>query len=81
MHPLIQPYSTFKTSDNKHIVIGAATENQFQKLCQILGMNELSTNPSFLSNALRVKNKHELRDILNRLVVNFTLADLMVQLK
>jgi len=29
MHPLIQPYTTYQTQDKKHIVVGAATDQQF----------------------------------------------------
>ena len=38
-HPNIAPYSVFKTRDSEYIVIGVATDGQFQKLCEILGMD------------------------------------------
>jgi crotonobetainyl-CoA:carnitine CoA-transferase CaiB-like acyl-CoA transferase len=38
-HPNIAPYSVYRTRDNDYIVIGVATDSQFEKLCEILGMD------------------------------------------
>ena len=38
-HPNIAPYSVYRTKDNEYIVIGVATDGQFEKLCEILGMD------------------------------------------
>lgn len=41
-HPNIAPYSVYRTKDDEYIVIGVATDSQFEKLCYILGMNHHS---------------------------------------
>lgn len=37
-HPNIAPYSVYKTKDGEYIVIGVATDGQFEKLSEILGI-------------------------------------------
>lgn len=59
MHPLIQPYTTYKTKDGKYCVIGCATDGQFEKLSKILGL-DLHLNALYLTNRDRVKNKDKL---------------------
>ena len=47
-HPNIAPYSVYKTMDEQYIVIGVATDHQFEKFCEILGMD--SARPEFKAN-------------------------------
>lgn len=58
-HPSICPYQAFDTADGS-IMIGGGNDNLFKLACDALGKPEWKTDPRFLSNALRVKN----RDIL-----------------
>jgi crotonobetainyl-CoA:carnitine CoA-transferase CaiB-like acyl-CoA transferase len=37
-HPLISPYSVYKTFDDKWIVIGVATDKQFSIFKDIIGI-------------------------------------------
>ena len=37
-HQTIAPYSVFKTADNEWIVIGVATDKQFQTLKSVIGI-------------------------------------------
>eukprot|EP00347_Sterkiella_histriomuscorum_P001924 403370146 len=57
-HPNIAPYSVFKTRDDQFIVIGVATDLQFQKLCELLGM---PINDMFLKNRDRCQNRELLQ--------------------
>ena len=59
------------------MVIGAATENQWKKFCEVLGVADLATDARFLSNAERVKKKQELSEILSNLVLQFDNAYLV----
>lgn len=65
MHPNIAPYGDiFYSKDNKPIVLAVGTERQFQNLCEVLNLNHLITDHKFKINALRVKNRTELKEIL-----------------
>ena len=37
-HPLISPYTVFKTVDGEYLVVGVATDAQFATFCQVLGV-------------------------------------------
>lgn len=58
-HPNIVPYQAFATTDG-HIILAVGNDGQFQRFCQVAGANELSSNPQYASNTLRVANRNEL---------------------
>lgn len=62
-HPSIMPYEAFKTRDG-FLVIGAVNNRQFSKLCNLLGHSELANDPRFGDNDLRVRNRKDLKIIL-----------------
>ena len=55
-HPLISPYTDFKTKDSEYLVIGVATDAQFATFTQVLNAEHLSTDPRFLTNKVRCEN-------------------------
>jgi crotonobetainyl-CoA:carnitine CoA-transferase CaiB-like acyl-CoA transferase len=61
--PMISPYRAFPTADGT-LVIAAGNDATFQRLCEALGLPELSTDPRFLSNPTRVEHRDELFDLL-----------------
>ncbi|MCB0547484.1 MAG: CoA transferase [Phaeodactylibacter sp.] len=72
-HPNIAPYGDiFLTRDNKALVIAAGTERQFQTLCRCLELPGLPTEERFSTNALRVKNREALNDVLSRRFREYT---------
>jgi crotonobetainyl-CoA:carnitine CoA-transferase CaiB-like acyl-CoA transferase len=62
-HPNIVPYETFATLDGE-IAIAVATERQWPRLCQALGMDQLIDDPRFADNGARVRHRDELRPLL-----------------
>ena len=62
-HPLIAPYSVYKTSDDKWIVIGVATDAQFSKFCKVVGIEDESG--LFNSNKDRLNNREQLDSLIN----------------
>ncbi len=62
-HPNIVPYQSFKTQDG-YMVVGAASEGNWRRLCEAIGMAELADDPRFAKNAQRVANRQELIRIL-----------------
>ena len=58
-HGSIVPYQAFRAADG-FIVIGAANDRLFQRLCQTLNHAEWATDERFLTNAERVQHREEL---------------------
>ena len=57
------PYQVFQTKDG-WLTIGAAQQNFFRKVCELIGKPELIDDPRFKVNALRVKNNDAIVAIL-----------------
>jgi crotonobetainyl-CoA:carnitine CoA-transferase CaiB-like acyl-CoA transferase len=65
-HPTIVPYQSFQTSDS-FLVLGAASEGIWQRLCPALGRADLANDERFAKNANRVENRDELIAILGEI--------------
>ena len=63
-HPVICPYGVFEAKDGP-FNLAAATNDTYAKLCELIGMPELITDARFTTNALRMKNREELKPLLN----------------
>ena len=62
-HPSIAPFEAFKTKDN-YIIIAAGNDKLFEKLCNLLNLNEIIKNPKFITNSSRSQNTDELKKII-----------------
>ncbi|MFL6170690.1 MAG: CaiB/BaiF CoA transferase family protein [Ornithinibacter sp.] len=62
-HPSVFPYEPFATADADLIVI-AANDRQFQRLCGALGIPEVAEDERFRTNRDRTRNRDELRPLL-----------------
>ncbi|MCC6001408.1 MAG: CoA transferase [Pararhodobacter sp.] len=56
VHPNLAPYQVFECADG-HIIIATGNDAQYQRLCRILGLDELTAHPDYLRNADRVANR------------------------
>jgi crotonobetainyl-CoA:carnitine CoA-transferase CaiB-like acyl-CoA transferase len=74
------PYQVFQTADG-WLTIGAAQQNFFRKLCEMIGQPELADDPRFKTNALRVKNNDQIVAILQNEVAKRSTADWMAALE
>src|SRR5690606_21053666 len=63
VHPVIAPYGTFDTADGP-LNLAPATQAMWCKLCAILELDELTTDPRFVTNADRMQNRHVLKELL-----------------
>jgi crotonobetainyl-CoA:carnitine CoA-transferase CaiB-like acyl-CoA transferase len=73
-HPNIVPYQTFGTRDG-HLVVAAASEGNWQRLCQAIAMPSLAGEPRFANNAERVAHREELIAILEKVFQQRDTAD------
>src|SRR5690606_158205 len=58
-HPNLTPYEVFATSDG-HIIIAVGNDQQFQRLCRTLGLDEMAEDPRFATNRARLANSAEM---------------------
>lgn len=58
-HPNLTPYEVFPCSDG-HLIIATGNDGQYQRLCQLLGLDDMAQDPAYASNADRVANRPEM---------------------
>ncbi len=62
-HPNIVPYQAFEGSEGS-FAIGVGSESLWQKLCALLGREDLAADPRFAGNPQRVENRETLVPLL-----------------
>jgi len=79
-HPNVVPYQVFPTADG-HIVIAVGNDAQFQRLCDVLVLPELATDPRYQSNAGRVAERAELVATIATRTIRIKRAELLAALE
>ncbi|AMA74109.1 MULTISPECIES: CaiB/BaiF CoA transferase family protein [Aneurinibacillus] len=62
-HPNIVPYQTFAASDME-MVVAVGNDQQFRRLCVLLGKEEWSRDPKFATNSARLVHREEICELL-----------------
>ena len=62
-HPSVAPYEAFPTAD-REMIIAAANDRLFRKLCTVLGIRQVADDPRFVRNGDRTTHQDELRPVL-----------------
>jgi crotonobetainyl-CoA:carnitine CoA-transferase CaiB-like acyl-CoA transferase len=75
-HPNLAPYAVFDCSDG-WIIIAVGNDGQFQRLCQLLGLDPMADAPEFRTNADRVCNRVELTRRITAATMLRTRGDLL----
>ncbi len=75
-HPNLTPYQVFDCADG-HIIIATGNDAQYQRLCRLLGLDWMATDPKFLKNADRVANRLDMIDRLMAQTRTRTKTDLL----
>ncbi|XP_041823994.1 succinate--hydroxymethylglutarate CoA-transferase isoform X2 [Melanotaenia boesemani] len=73
-HESIVPYQGFRSKDG-HIVVAAGNDKQFVKVCQVLELMELTEEPKYRTNKLRVQNRKQLLHTLSQRFLQEKTAD------
>jgi len=73
-HDAIVPYRAFRASDG-YIVIGAANDSMFTRLCDVLGVPELAHDRKFDTNANRVAHRQELEAAIGERLSTATVSE------
>ncbi len=82
LHPNIAPYGEmFTTKEDKYIVLAVGNNQQFENLCAILQVQNITKDTRFKTNAKRVKHRKILQEILAPLILQFNRSDLLQRLE
>lgn len=79
-HPNIVPYQVFRARDQQ-MVVAAASDQQFARLCEVVSAPDLAQDPRFATNAARVAHRDELVPLLEQLFQASDTADWMARLQ
>ena len=79
-HPQVAPYQDFTASDGNFIT-AANNDDQFQRLCETIGIPEIAVDERFTTNSLRVENRSALADILNKEIFKHPIEHWMTKLR
>jgi len=79
-HPNIVPYQVFPVADG-HIIIATGNDNQFGKLCAVLGEPKIAEQANYRVNSDRLKHREELIAKLSALTRRWSRADLLAKLE
>ena len=63
-HPTLAPYGTFHCGDGA-LNLAPATQDMWERLCRMLDLTDLLSDPGFATNALRVANRAKLEARIN----------------
>jgi crotonobetainyl-CoA:carnitine CoA-transferase CaiB-like acyl-CoA transferase len=75
LHPNIAPYGEIFTSkEGKQLTFAIGSNRQFNQLCEMLGCPLLSSDPSFLENVDRVRNRKALAAALSPWIAKFEVS-------
>lgn len=75
-HPNLTPYQVFDCQDG-YIIIATGNDGQYQRLCSILGVDGLGSDPRFVLNKDRISNREELTELLNARTSAWNKSDLL----
>lgn len=79
-HPNIVPYQAFHTQDG-YIVVSCGNDRLYQTFCRLLGREDLATDPRFVTNPQRVRNREELVPILQEQFLQRETGDWLTALR
>ena len=75
-HMNLTPYQVFDCADG-HIIIATGNDGQYQRLCHILGLDDMAKAPDFLRNSNRIANRETLTGLLTQATRQRCCADLL----
>lgn len=75
-HPNLAPYAVFDCADG-WIILATGNDAQYQRLCAILGLDDMAKAPDFLTNADRIANRTEMTARITEATKRWAKADLL----
>jgi crotonobetainyl-CoA:carnitine CoA-transferase CaiB-like acyl-CoA transferase len=78
--PLIAPYQLFRVRDGE-LMITAANDGLFHRLCEALELGDLASDPRFATNPERLRRRKELEAVLQEQLKDEDLASVLQRLE
>ncbi|TDW31779.1 crotonobetainyl-CoA:carnitine CoA-transferase CaiB-like acyl-CoA transferase [Rhizobium azibense] len=75
-HPNISPYEVVPSADG-YLILAVGNDNQFRRLCTILGLDGIAGDERFSTNKARVANRDEVRRLISTETLKWQKADLL----
>jgi crotonobetainyl-CoA:carnitine CoA-transferase CaiB-like acyl-CoA transferase len=75
-HPNLAPYAVFDCKDG-WLILATGNDGQYQRLCGLLGLDDMASAPEFLTNADRVTNRAVLTELITAATRTWTKTDLL----
>ncbi|GHF41555.1 CaiB/BaiF CoA transferase family protein [Seohaeicola zhoushanensis] len=75
-HMNLTPYEVFDCADG-FIIIATGNDGQYQRLCRLLGLDDMAEAPEFLHNKDRIANRRVMIARLNGATAGWSKADLL----
>lgn len=75
-HPNLAPYAVFNCNDG-WLILATGNDGQYQRLCKILRLETMATEPAFLTNADRIANRAAMTERLTAATKTWAKADLL----
>ncbi len=75
-HPNLAPYAVFDCADG-WIILATGNDAQYQRLCAILGLDDMAKASDFLTNADRIANRTEMTARITEATKRWAKADLL----
>lgn len=75
-HPNLTPYQVFDCADG-YVIIATGNDGQYQRLCGLLGLEDMAEAPEFLKNSDRIRNRDEMTARLTKATRARNRADLL----
>ena len=75
-HPNLAPYAVFDCADG-WIILATGNDAQYRRLCTLLGLSDMATDPAYASNALRIANRETMTARLTEATRRFDKAALL----
>ena len=78
-HPSVYPYEPLPTAD-RDVIVAAANDAQFRRLCEVLGIPGLADDPRFATNEARTAHRDQLRPLLTERLATRPAAEWFTEL-
>ena len=75
-HPNLAPYAVFDCKDG-WLILATGNDGQYQRLCKVLGLEGMATEPAFLTNADRIANRAAMTERLTAATKTWAKTDLL----
>lgn len=74
-------YETFRTADGGAVFVGVVTDGQWQTFCKAFGLDELLADSNLRTNSDRVRQRDRIIPLIERVLGNYTRAELLAKLE